>query len=263
MFYNSEILKQLNDIKLQFFVVGRSEIDTKWRGRVEEPNLTRLYRVFSGSAKIRYGNEVLILREGAWYLLPAGLSFDYLCEGRMDHLFFHLRLCGKSGIDMLKNVTRPLSIGDFSSVQSFFEGSDPSLIDGLKMKELALSVILAMLDGECIDISGTRLSEPVDAAVGYIGDNLSASLTVSAVAEALGVSKSTLQKRFKAELSVSIGEFIDDAVLSKARSLVSESRMTLGEISESLGFSDQFYFSRRFKTKYGVSPREYRKRPFI
>ena len=164
---------------------------------------------------------------------------------------------------MLKNVTRPLSIGDFSSVQSFFEGSDPSLIDGLKMKELALSVILAMLDGECIDISGTRLSEPVDAAVGYIGDNLSASLTVSAVAEALGVSKSTLQKRFKAELSVSIGEFIDDAVLSKARSLVSESRMTLGEISESLGFSDQFYFSRRFKTKYGVSPREYRKRPFI
>ena len=36
--------------------------------------------------------------------------------------------------------------------------------------------------------------------------------------------------------------------------------MSVGEISEKLGFCDQFYFSRRFKKRFGLSPREYVKK---
>ncbi|MBQ8868969.1 MAG: AraC family transcriptional regulator [Oscillospiraceae bacterium] len=36
-------------------------------------------------------------------------------------------------------------------------------------------------------------------------------------------------------------------------------QLPLYRISDELGFYDQFYFSRRFKEKYAVSPLKYRK----
>ena len=35
--------------------------------------------------------------------------------------------------------------------------------------------------------------------------------------------------------------------------------MQISRISERYGFCDQFYFSRRFKEKFGVTPQKYRK----
>ncbi|MBQ3219724.1 MAG: AraC family transcriptional regulator, partial [Clostridia bacterium] len=41
--------------------------------------------------------------------------------------------------------------------------------------------------------------------------------------------------------------------------LLLQNKITIREISDRYNFYDQFYFSRCFKKRYGISPTEYRK----
>ena len=103
-----------------------------------------------------------------------------------------------------------------------------------------------------------ELSACVQKALAYINENLSASLTISEVAENVFVSPDTLSRRFKKEMGESVGRYIDGIILYKAEQLLSGSDLPLSQISAELGFYDQFYFSRRFKEKFSVSPLKYR-----
>jgi AraC-like DNA-binding protein len=46
--------------------------------------------------------------------------------------------------------------------------------------------------------------------------------------------------------------------LDKAKELLCETTLPIGEIAEQLGFRDQYYFARFFKAKIGMTPGEYR-----
>ena len=46
--------------------------------------------------------------------------------------------------------------------------------------------------------------------------------------------------------------------MEHARDLLQHTEMTIAQISEQSGYSDLFYFSKRFKSFWGVSPSRYR-----
>ena len=96
-------------------------------------------------------------------------------------------------------------------------------------------------------------------AMRYIIGNLSMELNVEKVADELFLSPSSLSKRFVSDTGITLGRFIDRQVLKKARQLLIGSDMTMHEISDTLGFCDQFYFARKFKSYYRTTPTEYRK----
>ena len=49
-------------------------------------------------------------------------------------------------------------------------------------------------------------------------------------------------------------------VFIQAKKLLANEQLSIAEISTRLGFCDQFYFSRRFKQKFGETPSSFRKR---
>ena len=58
---------------------------------------------------------------------------------------------------------------------------------------------------------------------------------------------------------MTIGNYIDETILFESEQLLTKSELTVLQISEKFGFCDQFYFSRRFKAKYGDTPQKYRR----
>jgi AraC-like DNA-binding protein len=60
-------------------------------------------------------------------------------------------------------------------------------------------------------------------------------------------------------MGVSLSAYIERQIMHEASRLLLQSKLTAGEVSERLGFCDQFYFSRRFSAFFGISPREFRK----
>ena len=80
------------------------------------------------------------------------------------------------------------------------------------------------------------------------------------VAEGLGLTYETFRKRFAQLAGYPPGEYRGSLVIAEACRLLSDSDVTIREVSRRLGFSDEFYFSRRFKKAVGLSPNQFRQR---
>ena len=93
----------------------------------------------------------------------------------------------------------------------------------------------------------------------YVDKNISQDISLEQAADMAGVSSFYLSKLFKEEKGETFINFISDKRLEKARQLLAETELSIKEITAEVGYNDQNYFSRIFKTKYGLSPKEYRK----
>ena len=75
--------------------------------------------------------------------------------------------------------------------------------------------------------------------------------------EELGVSKSVLFTKVKAWTDFTPKQFIQHIRLKRAAQLLEQGKMNITQISSKIGFNDEKYFSRIFKSKFGKSPKAY------
>lgn len=85
-------------------------------------------------------------------------------------------------------------------------------------------------------------------------------ITLDMLAESAGMTPSYFSKKFKEQLGVSPIQYLLEIRMKVARDLLKEQEQNVKQISQKIGFQDEFYFSRKFKSYYGVSPRLYRKK---
>ncbi len=96
----------------------------------------------------------------------------------------------------------------------------------------------------------------------FIFENIDRRLTVSDVANAVGVSKNYLTNVFSAGEGVPLIEYINRRKLSYMIELVRRYDYTVAQAGEHVGFTDANYISRIFKRYYGVTLTEYRRNLF-
>lgn len=258
---NQSLCELANHLHLTILTYRRAEVDTSWQGEVCGAPFSYLYYIVDGSAAIETEAESLTLNAGAWYLIPSGSSFHYRCDKRMDHIYFHITLSGVEQLDLLSQCRRPLRLGFDGVPELVFDclHGKSDVLSALSVKNFLSRVLLSGLTEHAITLRPRTLSPVILAAVEYINNHLSAQLTTTQVAEHCFVSKSTLTKHFQKELSTSVQKYLYDTLLSEASRILLKENLSVLEASERLGFSDQFYFARRFKAKYGVPPNRYKK----
>ena len=103
-----------------------------------------------------------------------------------------------------------------------------------------------------------QYSSLIRACCSYIHEHVRENLRVSEVAVHTGLGAYYVSKKFKAETGTSISDYIHDAKISEAKSLLKHSELSLAEISELLSFSTQSFFTSTFKQVTGVTPGQYR-----
>jgi len=92
----------------------------------------------------------------------------------------------------------------------------------------------------------------------FIKQHLTDKLSPDILARELNVSIPTLFRIFKQNFDMTPANYVNNMRLMQAISLLDTTDENITEISKSVGFYDQPFFSRLFKHKYGVSPSEYR-----
>jgi AraC-like DNA-binding protein len=101
--------------------------------------------------------------------------------------------------------------------------------------------------------------DPVRRARHWITGNLRQKLPVAVVAKRVSLSPSRLQQLFRAQLNCSVQQYIERERLQEARYWLMHEGMRISAIAEQTGFSNAFYFTRRFTKAFHQSPREYRR----
>ena len=92
----------------------------------------------------------------------------------------------------------------------------------------------------------------------YIDAHYSASFKIEEFAEKLSISYSALRHRFKKEIGVSPVEYRLLKQLEIAKHLLQNSDSGVTQICAIIGFSNAAYFSKIFKQRYGMTPKEFR-----
>jgi DNA-binding response OmpR family regulator len=82
--------------------------------------------------------------------------------------------------------------------------------------------------------------------------------SVEKMADEIGLSRTQLLRKIKALTGLATSDLIRDIRLQKAADLIRHKADTVTQIGYIVGFSDQSYFAKCFKKKYGVNPSEYR-----
>lgn len=91
-----------------------------------------------------------------------------------------------------------------------------------------------------------------------MNENIDKSLSVDDFAKIVNMSSANLKKSFKKYSGMGIIGYFNRLKLMRAQSMIKEG-FSMSEISESLGFSSQNYFSTSFKREFGISPLQYKK----
>ncbi len=98
------------------------------------------------------------------------------------------------------------------------------------------------------------------AVMSHIEQRSSELLTLEQLARIAGASISTLHRIFRAALGVSPMEYVIRRRLERASALLRHTDLTITEIASQTGFTDSTFFSRQFRKRFGVTPREFRRR---
>jgi AraC-like DNA-binding protein len=200
------------------------------------------------------------MKEGYMYLLPTAMAAKSSLLTSVKQLFFHVNLFDFTGLDLLTScrMTAGIPCEEIESLIALYQSPDEADLFILRNR-ISLD-IARFLKETGVTVEFQNHSASVIMAVDYIKSHLSANLSVAEICEQLFISKNTLNHYFRQELGQSIGKYIDNLIMEKAKTLLLNQTLSLGEISSRLGFCDQFYFSRKFKEKCGETPSAYRKK---
>ena len=79
-------------------------------------------------------------------------------------------------------------------------------------------------------------------------------------AEMCTMSKYHFIRTFEKTVGATPLEYRNSIRMEHAAELLSEEKLSIDEISRMTGFTSQSYFSSAFKKRYGISPKQYRKK---
>ncbi len=148
-----------------------------------------------------------------------------------------------------------LIICEYKEKQEFYELDVLSLVCKLFRKicnnyNIPDSVTVSLSDSD-LEIQREMIT--------FIYEHFSEKITLEQIAASGHISRSKCCKMFQQYLSQSPISFLTDYRLKESCYMLSETSNPLSQIAQCCGFSEQSYYNRMFRRKYGCTPLTYRK----
>ncbi|KAB8307945.1 DNA-binding transcriptional regulator [Erwinia endophytica] len=229
--------------------------------------------VYEGMVTGRNTWETAQQKLAEWlHSLPDHTGIIAVTDARARHV---LQTCEYSGIAVPESVcvmgidneelTRYLSRISLSSVVQGtrtmgFEAA--KLLDALLSGRRVSGYPVIVPPERVIARQSTDYRSIIDAmvvrAMWFIRKNACRGITVGDVLESVGTSRSNLDKKFMAELGMTIHKVIHDEKFARARELLETTTLPIAEISRLCGYNTPQYFCTLFQQKLHLSPVKYR-----
>lgn len=201
-------------------------------------------------------------------------AIEYLLKYQPDMMLLDVQMPVKTGLDVMSAAQK----ADLHPVTVILSGYDEfryaqqALKFGAKeylLKPVRAADILACLNGladeylqqetEKKEEQSTEQHPLVKEAVGYIMEHYSEELSLSEVAETLGISSGYLSTTFNQNLQCGFVDYLNQVRIDRACCYLEQNYLKNYEIAYKVGFRDEKYFAKVFKKIMGISPKEYRR----
>lgn len=100
----------------------------------------------------------------------------------------------------------------------------------------------------------------IDQVLGYIREHSREEISLDVLSEKFHVGGAYISKKFKQETGINYHEYLTCVRMERAKELLINSSDTVTAIAEKAGFRDYRVFTKSFKEREGITPREYQNR---
>jgi len=216
--------------------------------------ITQTYQVKSGQGFMLFPGQINT------YIADKNLPWEYvwvefdglrakgaveLASLSMNHPIYHAR-----SKDLRENM--------FSEMMYLVEHKDMPPLHLIGHGYLFLDFLTRSAANVTAQKSGRVRDFYIKEALTYMEQNFQNDISVEDIAATCGLNRSYFGKIFKEALGKTPQEFLLNYRMIKASELLKLTGLSIGDISNAVGYTNQLHFSRAFKNMYGMAPREWR-----
>lgn len=241
------------------------------RHRHTDNDTLELIQLLSGTGNVLIGNRTYPLSAGNLLFIDASHIHSINPQDDLKYCRNKLIINKSVFIKVLKLV------GDLSPLRIFSDnGGNCFIADEIQADKIdaifrslnsnlndssALAAALQLI--QFADASVKEIAPQTDPRISdvmrYINEHYSEPLTIDGIAEKMLLSKYYLCHLFRINTGITVMQYLNEYRLSVARQLLTETSRSIGSIAQDCGFAGSSHFCTVFRSKEGISPREFRK----
>ncbi len=202
--------------------------------------------------------QILLIEPGRWHTFR---SVDRSGTGWISGLHFEFAPLGAWAASDYRLAVAPervTHVGDVTYLHERFKRLAHVYSSYQPYRELQTSAIareiMLILVGHWQQPSGPDLSPRMQAMINFIRANLREPLNRQALAKTFQLSPEHINLLFRQELGMTPSAVINRERVMVAYRLIHEKAHSVKEAAYEVGYTDPFYFSRVFKTIFGIPP---------
>jgi AraC-like DNA-binding protein len=228
-------------------------------------NIYCLEYVINGEGTVQVDDEVFYPSKGDIYILPIGRHHHYYSSHNNPWEKIWMNVYGPLcdvlfQIYHLENVLwiKNLDLYHlFKKNLAICEQKDLSISEVFEQSSLIFHEILAKIS---MHLYKTPITKNIEAhkVKEYIDKNIYERFTMDDIAKIACLSHSQVNRIYKKEYGITPYDYILTKKIETAKLLLRNTNISIKTIAHKLSFLDEHYFSKIFKAKTGVSPRDYR-----
>lgn len=220
-----------------------------------------------GELSVNTGGKRLTMKSGELIIYPPKMPYEYTNTADTHVDYFWLHFTGADVKKLLCSVGLPLGIPVGVSVDERIIGAFQQLFDEYIYRDaffepasVSRLINICTLFGRSVaGLSSVQNSSgSLNRSLRYIDEHYTSPITTKELADLEHMSCGHFRVRFKAKTGMTPTCYITTLRLRNACNLLKQTDLTVKEISQSVGFSDQMYFTRVFTGHFGVPPKVFR-----
>ena len=136
----------------------------------------------------------------------------------------------------------------------FDQVTDQAPLYQIRASSLVIELVAEILASERRAAQSSHSEQLVAKAKFLMQEHIDGEINLNAICEDLGVSTSHLNEVFKSYTAMTPYQYFISIKIHRAKDLLERGDLAIKEVAFQLGFADEYYFSRLFKNKTGLSP---------
>lgn len=270
----------INNLSLFLLSGGWHHCTTSWNSKSSSrDHCYKLYIPVSGEATLLIGGKTCLLQPGNIYFINGFRLVEQFCDNCMDIYWLHfipesllLNYFLNINLDFYswKLDDMKLRETDYYMLPSLFENpyseeNIPSLNASFG-GTCSITAIILLLIADLAEKQYIIFNEEayqvylrLKPAIDFLENNYNKPITLKDIAGQIYLNPIYFHRLFKSYFKITPLEYLLAKRLNMACRYLNEKDLSIREISDSLGFCNQFYFSEIFKKRFGASPSKYRK----
>lgn len=212
-----------------------------------------------------------VVKEGEAFIIPAGVKHSYRSDEEDPSSRYWLSFSGARSEEVLKRigfvqgqyVYTGLNVNEMEKRMEKFRlltNDRPETIFSIYSSAYSVLGMFGRLNSiPAEETEGNQKRKLfIESVAGYVEKNLSRRIGVEELADSFGYERSHFYRLFRAEMHVSVQQYVTNRRIVRARSLLSETDKSLARVAEECGYENYSSFSKAFTGNVGISPSEYR-----